>query len=145
MSRDRFGSDVNQSICTVSQMAIKLKLSRARFYQLMDTGVFPPPAYCCSTKKPVYPTRLQGICIEIRRNGIGFNGQLVRFYGQRKKAKPKPEHKQMVAILREMGLRVSIAQVRKAIRKLGLSTAENTIADGESIRELFMHFHGECQ
>ena len=114
-----------QSICTVSQMASKLGLSRARLYQLIDDGVFPPPAYCCLSKKPVYPSRLQEACLEIRKTGIGWNDQLVRFYRQRKKAKPKPVHKQLTAILRKLGLCVTISQVRKASRQLGLSIASD--------------------
>jgi len=134
-----------QSICTVSQMASKLGLSRARLYQLIDDGVFPPPAYCCLSKKPVYPSRLQKTCLEIRNTGIGWNDQLVRFYRQRKKAKPKPEHKQLVAILQKLGLSVTISQVRKASRQLGLSIASEGSTNGEAIQKLIKYFYGDCQ
>ena len=134
-----------QSICTVSQMANKLSLSRARLYQLINDGVFPPPAYCCLSKKPVYPSRLQEACLEIRKTGIGWKGQLVRFYKHRKKAKPKPEHKEVRAILQKMGLSVTISQVRKASRRLGLSIASEESINGETIRKLFKHFYGDCQ
>jgi hypothetical protein len=134
-----------QSICTVSQMANKLSLSRARLYQLIDDGVFPPPAYCRLSKKPVYPSRLQEACLEIRKTGIGWKGQLVRFYKHRKKAKPKPEHKQVTAILRKLGLPVTISQVRKASRRLGLSITSKEPINGETIQKLIKYFYGDCQ
>jgi len=133
-----------QSICTVSQMASRLGLSRARLYQLIDDGVFPPPAYCCLSKKPIYPSRLQKTCLEIRKTGIGWNNQLVRFYRQRKKAKPKPEYKQLTAILRKLGLSVTISQVRKASKRLGLSIASEESINDETIRKLFEYLCGDC-
>ena len=134
-----------RGVCTVSQMASKLELSRARFYQLLKSDVFPPPAYCCLTQKPVYPARLQEICIEIRKTGIGFNGQLIRFYRQRKNIKPKPEHKQIAAILREMGLTVTAHQVKKALAQLKVSATSTMTADAELIGRLFKHFYAERQ
>jgi transposase len=83
--------------------------------------------------------------LEIRKTGIGWKGQLVRFYKQRKKAKPKPEHKEVRAILQKMGLSVTISQVRKASRRLGLSIASEESINGETIRKLFKHFYGDCQ
>lgn len=134
-----------QSICTVSQMANKLDLSRAQLYNLIKDGVFPPPAYCCLSKKPVYPSRLQKACLEIRKTGIGWNNRLVRFYRQRKKAKPKPEHKQLTAILRKLGLSVTIDDIRKASRQLGLAIASEESINGETIQKLIKHFYGDCQ
>jgi len=76
---------------------------------------------------------------------IGWNDQLVRFYRQRKKAKPKPEHKQLTAILRRLGLSVTISQVRKASRQLGLSIASEESINGETIQRLIKYFYGGCQ
>ena len=134
-----------QSICTISQMANKLGLSRARLYQLINDGVFPPPAYCCLSKKPVYPSRLQEACLEIRKTGIGWKGQLVRFYKHRKKAKPRPEHKEVRAILQKMGLSVTSSHVRKASRRLGLSITSKETINGETIQKLFKYSYGNCQ
>jgi hypothetical protein len=134
-----------QGICTVSQMASRLKLSRARFYQLMNNGVFPPPAYCWRTKNPVYPTRLQTMCFEIRQTGVGLNGQYVRFYSQSKSTKPKSQHKQLADILREMGLKVTPQQVKQTLVQLHLPTTKEVATDTETIRLLFKHFHAGCQ
>ena len=131
------------AVCTVSQMARTLKLSRARFYQLVGLGVFPPPAYCCSTRKPLYPSRLQEVCIHIRMTGIGLNGQYVRFYSKRTIAKQESQHHQLRAIFREMGLSVSVQQLTEAARQLDVSLTDQTPTDPESVRKLFLHLHAE--
>lgn len=136
--------DLQLGICTVSQMANRLKLSRARFYQLIDAGIFPPPAYCIVTKKPLYPERLQVICCQVRRSGVGFNGHLVRFYSPRRKKKSSDQHKHVVDILRQMGLKVSIAQVSEALRKLKISASSVKSLNKDSIRRLFVFLHSDC-
>ena len=130
---------------TMTEAARRLNLSRARFYQLIDQGVFPPPAYLCRTRQPVYPSRLLNVCAIIRRTGIGFNGQPVRFYRKRKRTQANPEHKHLATILRGMGLTVSISRVREAMRQLRLPFGANGPTDEETIRKLFKHFYGECQ
>ncbi len=133
------------SICSVSQMATQLKLSRARFYQLIDDGVFPPPVYCRLSRKPLYPLCLQNTCLEIRRTGIGFNGRFVRFNQNRKGMKPNPFHKQLATILRKMGVKVTIDQVKKSLRHLGLVVKSEADINGETIQELVKHFYGVRQ
>jgi len=64
-----------KAVCSVTEMAGKLGLSRARFYQLQKTGVFPAPVYCVRTKRPLYPLDLQQECLDTRKTGIGHNGQ----------------------------------------------------------------------
>ena len=79
------------SVCSVTQMAKKLGLSRARFYQLQETCVFLPPAYDLYSKRPFYPLSLQERCLEIRKTGIGYNGRPIIFNSKRAKrnaAKP---------------------------------------------------------
>ncbi len=48
-------SDNNiKGICTVKELVIRLKLSRARFYQLQNRGVFPKPDRCGRSNRPFY-------------------------------------------------------------------------------------------
>jgi len=68
-----------KTVCSVSELAKKLDLSRARFYQLQKKGVFPVPVYCTRTKRPFYSSALQQKCINIRKTGIGFDGRPVIF------------------------------------------------------------------
>ncbi len=44
---------------TVAEMARMVGLSRARFYQLQDAGIFPLPLYDVSTRRPFYDEEAQ--------------------------------------------------------------------------------------
>lgn len=66
------------AVCSVSEMARRLGLSRARFYQLVKSGVFPPPLRS-GTRRPSYPCDLQEQCLAIRETRVGFNGLPVLF------------------------------------------------------------------
>ena len=67
---------------TVSEMARMVGLSRARFYQLVEAGVFPTPVYCVSTRRPMYVEELQEVCLTVRRRNCGVNGKPVLFYAR---------------------------------------------------------------
>lgn len=134
-----------QAVCTVTQMAKRLRLSRARFYQLIEAHVFPPPVYCPFTRRPLYPLDIQETCIKIRETGIGLTGQFVRFYERRKTRKPDPDQTQARAILRGMGLSVTAAQIQKALVQIKVPRSGQRPTDPEVIRMLFQHFQGTRQ
>src|SRR5262245_65689935 len=67
---------------SVSEMARMVGLSRARFYQLVEAGVFPAPVYDVSTRRPMYVEELQTACLEVRRRNCGVNGKPVLFYSR---------------------------------------------------------------
>jgi hypothetical protein len=129
-----------QAFCTVTQMAKQLGLSRPRFYELVAAGVFPPPAYSLLTRMPLYPLTLQEVCLKVRRTGIAFNGQTVRFYERRKAKRAAPEHKETATILRKMGLQVTIAEVSTALRKLKLTTRGESLTESQVICSLYQYF-----
>lgn len=60
-----------------------LDLSRARYYQLLEQGVFPPPIYHIKSKRPLYTHELRNKCLEIKESGIGFNGDFILFYDKK--------------------------------------------------------------
>jgi hypothetical protein len=64
---------------SVAGMAALVGLSRDRFYDLIRSGIFPPPIYRIDTRRPFYSPELQEICLSVRRTGRGFNGALVLF------------------------------------------------------------------
>ena len=105
-----------KSICSVTELARKLGLSRARFYQLQRSGVFPAPVYCLYTKRPFYPMDLQEKCLEIRKTGIGHNGRPIIFYSKRNGAATKPnscseqKYRELSDALKQMGLKISPAK-----------------------------------
>ena len=80
---------------TVSEMAELCQLSRSRFYDLIEAGVFPKPVLHPSSKRPMYDRGLQEKCLEIRATGIGANAVPVLFNrkprkGGQAKTKRKP-------------------------------------------------------
>jgi len=132
-------------ICSVSEMAKSLELSRARFYQLIQAGVLPTPIYDLRTKRPFYNLEGQEKCLEVRSTGLGVNGQYVLFYAPRrkpqncpgkKKQKKLTRHPDLVETLNLMGLDASDEQMEEAIRTL-YPQGTNGQDPGVVIREIF--------
>ncbi len=141
-----------KAVCSVSEMAQKLELSRARFYQLQKEGVFPFPIYSIKSRRPFYDTRLQQICLEIRETGISFSGDYVLFYSARKNNSNSPrnnsssnndrksgkntQHLELIEILGVMGLEATSAQVQEALNSLYPEGMEKE-DQGIVIRDIF--------
>jgi hypothetical protein len=53
-----------KAVVTVAEMAHMCGLSRARFYQLVNEGVFPPPLYRIETRRPFFTQEMQETCLE---------------------------------------------------------------------------------
>jgi hypothetical protein len=140
-------TDANyKSICSVTELAKRLELSRARLYQLQKKGVFPPPVYCLYTKRPFYPLDLQGKCLEIRKTGIGYNGRLVIFYSKRNAVAIKPNrcsppsNRELSDALKQMGMKISPAEAGKAFMANYPDNWKKLDIDGAVIAEVFKHF-----
>lgn len=136
---------------SVADMARMVGLSRARFYQLVDAGVFPRPERHAVTGRPFFNEEQQKVVLEVRRRNCGVNGMAVLFYSrrlpsgltQRRKpaAKPTPEagpHADLLAALQALGLAgVTPTQVADAVGE----TFPNGIVgvdEGEVVRAVFM-------
>ena len=137
-----------KAICTVPELAKKLGLSRARFYQLQKKGVFPKPLYS-GPKRPYYPPNLQQKCIEIRKTGIGYNEKAIVFNKSRKKKcqgpQNCPDHKyeELADALKQMGLNVSPREVENIVITLYPEGSPPPLNKGVVIRELFRYFRRE--
>ena len=125
-------------------MAQVLQLSRARFYQLLQSGFFPKPLKDDRSKRPYYNQDLQQKCLECRQSGIGIDGSFMLFYSPRKKeTKPRakkadPQIKELTETLEGMGLEVAdkeVAWVLKEKYPLGYQDEDQ----GVVIRELYRH------
>ena len=136
----------NQSICSVTELAKKLRLSRARFYQLQNAGVFPPPVYSLHTKRPFYPIALQEKCLKIRETGIGHNDRPIIFYSKRNIAVTKPngcseqKYRELSDALGRMGLKTSPAKAGKAFVAIYPGNWKKLNIDGAVIAEVFRYF-----
>jgi hypothetical protein len=72
-----------EAAISVSEMARRVTLSRARFYELIEEGVFPMPVYCIWTRRALYTAEAQRQCLEVRATNMGLNGRYVLFYSPR--------------------------------------------------------------
>ena len=135
---------ISKQIFSITEVAQICNLSRARFYQLLDTGFFPKPLKDERSKRPYYNLDLQQKCLECRQSGIGIDGSFMLFYSPRKKeTKPRakkvdPQIKELTETLGSMGLEVSdkeVAWVLKEKYPLGYEDEDQ----GVVIRELYRH------
>jgi len=134
-----------KAVCSVSEMASVLELSRARFYQLLDTGILPQPIYDVRTKRPYFDLELQEQCIKVKQTGIGANGQYILFYSPRQRSqkdakttarKKVSKHQDLAETLETMGVDVSAKEVESAAANLYPDGIDN-IDEGLLVRELF--------
>jgi predicted DNA-binding transcriptional regulator AlpA len=95
---------VTKEVVSVSEMARMLGLSRARFYQLMKEGIFPPPTRPGNGGRPFFNREQQEQCIEVRRTNRGVNGQTILFYAMR------PQSPAPLSPPRRQGSRRSVPQ-----------------------------------
>lgn len=76
-------------------MARMVGLSRSRFHQLLQSGVFPKPSVDPESKRPFYDSEGQAVCLQVRQGNCGVNGKRVLFYarpfGAHLSAKPRPQ------------------------------------------------------
>ncbi|MHC4131287.1 MAG: helix-turn-helix transcriptional regulator [Planctomycetota bacterium] len=134
-----------KAVCSVSEMARKVSLSRARFYQLQKNGVFPKPVYLHHSGRPFYTLDLQQKCVEVRKTGIGFNGKPIIFNSTpRRKYKnshhlQNPIYEPFVEILNQLGQKVTCLDVKDAVKLLFPKGLEQT-EEGVVLRDLFKYF-----
>jgi hypothetical protein len=143
----------DKSFVTVSEMAEKCQLSRSRFYDLIEAGVFPKPVRHPSSKRPMYDPSLQEKCLEIRETGIGANGLPVLFNRKPKRSgrakmqrQPavvsEPDHADLLDALKELGLTTTAQAVNEAVAAL-YPTGIAGIDQGDVIRKVFLHLQGK--
>jgi len=130
-------------------MAELCQISRSRFYDLMEAGVFPKPVQHPSSKRPMFDLEMQKKCLEIRQTGIGANGQPVLFNRRPKNAgqarpqrksepEPKPEHAELLEALKGLGLNATAQVVTEALGHL-FPTGYPGLDQGDVIRKVFLH------
>jgi hypothetical protein len=139
-----------KSVVTVSEMSDLCQLSRSRFYDLIEAGVFPKPVHHPSSKRPMYDRDMQEKCLEIRETGIGMNGQPVLFNRKPKKGPPpqrkkaeerKPDHTDLLDALKELGLTTTAQAVNEAVAAL-YPNGLTGIDQGDLVRKVFLHLQG---
>jgi hypothetical protein len=142
-----------EKLMSPSQVAAAVGLSRQRFHQLVQEGVFPPPVYDITTRRPYYTEEMQKLCMAVREKNIGVNGRVVLFYAARRSGLPKkqisrhgsrsptrpPKHDGMIDGLRGLGLTtISEQQVEAAVKEL-YPNGTTGVGEAEVLRTIFVH------
>jgi hypothetical protein len=121
---------VTKLVVSVTEMARMVGLSRARFYQLVRRGTFPPADKESATNRPCYFEERQGQILEARRRNCGVDGVPILFYSRRRDfgqtkaaqrpAKPKGTngYADLIDGLAALDLTVTATQVEPVIREL---------------------------
>jgi hypothetical protein len=86
----------------------------------------PPPIKTESSKRPVYVRELIGQVLEIRRTGIGANGQLVTFNKKRKQRSSQIQRHHRKAVVEESG---EFDEIINGLKSLGLDPTASQVAD----------------
>jgi len=142
---------LSKAVVSVAEMARMTGLSRARFYQLVNEGIFPFPIYCVHTRRPFFSQEMQAVCMDVRKRNCGINGKPILFYAPRhplgqqprpvKKPKAEPKHKNQYADLidglRGLGLEITAALIEPVVKDLFPSGIQN-FDSGEVIRGVFL-------
>jgi hypothetical protein len=141
-----------KSVITVSEMADLCQLSRSRFYDLIEAGVFPKPALHPSSKRPMYDRALIEKCLEIKETGIGANGLPVLFNRKPTRAGQKPwrkpaqgksqDHADVLAALKGLGLSSTAQAVQEALAAL-YPNGHAGLDQADLVRKVFLHLQGK--
>ena len=140
---------ISKPIVSITEICEMLKLSRSRYYQLVESGFFPKPLYDERSKRPYYDAALQKQILEARRTGIGADGSYMLFYSPRSKKKTRsvikkkktadPVSQELTDILNSMGIEAAFQEVQKALDSLYPDGTEG-IDQGVITRELYRYF-----
>jgi hypothetical protein len=77
-------------VVSIKQMADLLGVSRSRLYQLLETGFLVKPVYLLSNRRPYFTQTMAKTNLQVKREGVGINGQIVLFYAKREKIQDTP-------------------------------------------------------
>lgn len=136
---------------SVTEMAKMVGLSRARFYDLMTAGVFVPPVYSLTRRRPFFAAAMQQQNLEVRQTQRGVNGEYIIFYDKQSSAhngrsttsrspgrNRSNGHGDLINGLRSLGLETTQDQVDQAVRTCYPSGTNGT-PETEVLRTIFRH------
>jgi len=141
---------------SVSEMAELCEISRSRWYELVDAGVFPAPVLLLPIKRPVYDRALIEKCLQIKQTGIGLGGSPVVFNRKRKwawptkhKGKPMPKERPNDPLIepifdavKALGLTTTLQAVTEVVAAL-YPTGIGDQDQGDVIRKTFLYLQGK--
>ena len=141
---------------SVLEMAELCEISRSRWYELVDAGVFPAPVVLLPIKRPVYDRAMIEKCLQIKQTGIGLGGTPVVFNRKLKKIWPTKHRTKPPA--KEQPTDPLIEAILDAVKALGLTTTAQAVLEavavlyptgiadqdqGDVIRKTFLYLRGK--
>lgn len=73
-------------IVNLNQLCKLMRVSRSRFYQLLNDGFILPPIYSIESKRPFYTRDMAETNIAVIKNNVGVNGKVCLFYNTNRRA-----------------------------------------------------------
>lgn len=136
---------------SVSTMATQLQMSRSRFYELVDQGIFLPPVFSLRTRRPMFTRELAELNLLVRQTNRGMDGSPILFNKPRSRSatpgsisRPRRttqanDHADLVAALGQLGLEeVTSARVDEALRTC-YPNGRQGVDEGEVLRRVYRH------
>lgn len=149
----------------VDELCQMLALSKRRFYELVAVGVFPrASAYSLKSRRPIFSREDVDICLNVRRDGIGINGQRVSFnkprkspiaggktvlFEHRKAAAKSAENQKLQAgevarALRSLAVKVPTKRVEGLLEKL-FPTGTAGVKLGDIVQSIYRQLSAESE
>jgi hypothetical protein len=147
----------SKSAVSVCEMARLVGLSRSRFYELIEAGVFPSPLYDIVTRRPYFTEEMREACLVVRRTNCGVNGRITLFHARhrpgpapvrpdKKATAPKTSanhHADLLDGLRALGLAtVTASHVMTALKEV-FPRGTDGHDGGEVLRAIFLRLKGQ--
>jgi Prophage CP4-57 regulatory protein (AlpA) len=148
---------VTKAAVSVTEMAKMVGLSRARLYQLIKKGTFPPADQDEVTKRPCYLEEKQRQILEARRRNCGVDGKPCLFYSRRndsgqKRTATRPtigkvkevvkKYTDLIDGLAALNVTASVAQVEPLVKEL-FPNGTDGVELGEVIRAVFLRIQSQ--
>lgn len=136
---------VQKEVVSVVEMAEMVGLSRSRFYDLMNEGIFPPPLHDEATGRPFYSRKHQEKCLDVRHHNVGVNGKPVMFYAKRttvhrsSRTAANNSNADLANGQKSAKLNRVLKRMNSAMTQLAQHGKANV--DGKALRELYRKIH----
>ena len=138
-------------IVSINQMCSLMRISRSRYYQILEEGLIHPPIYSDS-KRPYFTREMALRNLHVKKNNVGVNGKICIFYNSNRSSITSPKingnkkrktetttnkNTDMIDGLASLGINdIKPSQIDDAIKKCFPNGTDN-IEEGEVLRQVF--------
>jgi len=135
-----------KAVVSVTEMSKMIDLSRSRFYDLVERGVFVAPLYSLATRRPHFTAEMQEQNLAARETGIGVNGEYILFYQRRSddevrpiRSTPTKAHAGLLDGLRSLGMADLTQRQVDAAMRVVFPQGTGEADESEVLRNIFRH------